>query len=198
MKNNFVNSNDLELIKLIKARNKHESEAFEVIYDRYSNKLYTYCCSIFGNDTMIAQDIFQDTWEKFYDFIRNNEFQNINLCNFLIKIAKNLSINYKINKSNNNLKLDDELISTQKLFYETKYEENELAEILQLGLDMLPDDYKEVVIMKDLMDLSYKEIALNLNITLAMVRMRISRGRQKLREVLEKYVKDYNIKKING
>jgi RNA polymerase sigma-70 factor (ECF subfamily) len=51
----------------------------------------------------------------------------------------------------------------------------------------LPDEFREAVILSDLHDMSYKEIAQVLRIPLGTVRSRIFRGRRLLRQKLENY-----------
>ncbi len=79
--------------------------------------------------------------------------------------------------------------------YEPKeYTSQELFELLddevKLAIEALPEDFKQAVIMADLEDKSYKEIAEAMECPLGTVMSRLYRGRKLLRERLEGYAKD--------
>lgn len=57
------------------------------------------------------------------------------------------------------------------------------------ALDALPDEFREAVILSDMHELSYKEIAQALDIPLGTVRSRIFRGRRLLRQSLAEYAR---------
>ena len=65
-------------------------------------------------------------------------------------------------------------------------------DILQ-ALSKLPLEYREVVLMADVEEFSYKEVAENLEIPLGTVMSRLSRGRRLLRQGLEEVAKTYGI-----
>lgn len=55
---------------------------------------------------------------------------------------------------------------------------------LQKIIDMLGDDHKSVIVLRDINGLSYEEVAQSLGITIGTVKSRLSRARQRLREML--------------
>lgn len=67
-------------------------------------------------------------------------------------------------------------------------ENAELSGAIQKALEQLPPDYREAVILRDLEDLDYGEIAQVLKTSLGTVKSRIARGRALLREKLEGWV----------
>jgi RNA polymerase sigma-70 factor, ECF subfamily len=66
---------------------------------------------------------------------------------------------------------------------------NEIGVIVRAAIDELDDEYKSVVILRDLQALSYEEIAELLKIAPGTVRSRLHRGREKLKEKLQ-YLED--------
>ena len=66
-----------------------------------------------------------------------------------------------------------------------KLESREIQEAIQEALSHLPADYKEAVILRDMEDLEYPEIARVLKTSLGTVKSRIARGRALLREQLK-------------
>ncbi len=65
--------------------------------------------------------------------------------------------------------------------------EHEIDEPIQQALARVPEEFRSAVILCDMFDLSYKEIAQVLNIPLGTVRSRICRGRRALAEHLRDY-----------
>ncbi|MCZ7605765.1 MAG: sigma-70 family RNA polymerase sigma factor [Planctomycetota bacterium] len=61
----------------------------------------------------------------------------------------------------------------------------DLGVLVRAAIDELDDEYRDVVVMRDLQDLSYEEIAETLKIAPGTVRSRLHRGREKLREKLK-------------
>jgi len=62
---------------------------------------------------------------------------------------------------------------------------SDLGVLVRAAIDELDDEYRDVVVMRDLQDLSYEEIAETLKIAPGTVRSRLHRGREKLREKLK-------------
>ena len=63
-----------------------------------------------------------------------------------------------------------------------------------LALEKVPVEFREVVLMADVEDFSYKEIANTLKIPLGTVMSRVSRGRKLLRQELADLARDYGIR----
>jgi RNA polymerase sigma-70 factor (ECF subfamily) len=76
------------------------------------------------------------------------------------------------------------------MFYDFPLENKEIKNIVNLAIDSLPEQYKEIIIMKENMDMSYNEIAKVLDLSLSAVRIRIFRAKEKLKNILTPYLKD--------
>jgi len=70
------------------------------------------------------------------------------------------------------------------------FETPELAEVMRKELDTLPEEFREVVILSDLQDQSYADIAAVLGVPLGTVKSRLFRGRRLLQERLVEYARD--------
>lgn len=187
MKKSFANKSDQELVDEVREGGKNSSRAFEALYDRYSDRVFTYCSKVFSSHPDVAQDIFQDTFEKFYEVIKKDRIEIKNLSAYLIKVARNLSINEKSKKSSNEISID----GMDFEFVDRNQENKELNEIIHLGIEALPDEFKEVLVMKEFMDMSYQEISEALEIDMSLIRVRIFRAKQKLKKILEPYLNDF-------
>jgi len=70
------------------------------------------------------------------------------------------------------------------------FEAPELGDVIRAELDRLPEEYREVVALSDLGDLSYAEIGAMLGIPVGTVKSRLFRGRRLLQEALVEYARD--------
>lgn len=70
---------------------------------------------------------------------------------------------------------------------ETRFFDSILDDQVVRELDRLPDEFREVVVMRDLHDLSYAEISKALSVPIGTVRSRLHRGRAQLQRALYRY-----------
>lgn len=61
-----------------------------------------------------------------------------------------------------------------------------MKDVINQAISELPDDYRTVIILRDIQGLSYDEIAEIIECSVGTVKSRISRGRRNLREILSK------------
>ncbi|HRP01040.1 MAG TPA: sigma-70 family RNA polymerase sigma factor [Candidatus Kapabacteria bacterium] len=187
MKKSFINIDDVGLTKIVREGKKDSSQAFEALYDRYANNVFTYCSKVLASNPLLVKDVFQDTFSKFYEVLKNGKNEILSVNAYLIRIARNLCLNEMGRRSFNTISIDKIDIS----FNDNSSESKELSEIINLAIDTLPDEFKEVIVMKELMDMSYPEIAEALDIEQSLIRVRVYRAKQKLRKILEPYLKDF-------
>jgi len=90
------------------------------------------------------------------------------------------------------LNLDDFIFTIN----DKTFEQKEINELINIGLDALPEKYREVIILKEFLDMSYQEIAELLNLTLPVVRIRIYRAKNKLREYLAPFLTETEKNKV--
>jgi len=73
---------------------------------------------------------------------------------------------------------------------EYSHEKKELLELVTTALALLPEDYRESFVLREYDGLSYQEIADITHTSLATVKIRIFRAKQKIREILSPYLTD--------
>lgn len=169
---------DQELVELFLDGNKAGIE--QLIY-RHKNKVYTYILLIV-KDQHLAEDIFQDTFIKVIRSLVDGKYKdNGRFLSWVIRIAHNLVIDHfrkekQINTiSNDNYEND---IFNSRRFSDKNIEEiiirEQIIDDVRLLIDELPDDQKQVVLLRHYGGLSFKEIAdqTNVSINTALGRMR--------------------------
>lgn len=162
---------------------------FTILFNRYKKKIYNYVLRV-TSDLMLAEDVVQNVFLKLYenlDRIRNKESVNF----WLITTARNEIYSHfrsakrkAVDKSED---IDDvEVESPVNLEYE--FDMRELKKLILKELDTLPDEQKEVFVLKEYTGMNYKEIAEVLSIDMELVKSRLYKTRQKLMKRLSKKI----------
>ncbi len=166
---------------------------FTLHYNRYKSKVYNFTLKMVNN-TDIADDIVQDVFIRLFE--NYSKIQNKNSILFWIfKTTRNLIYSYYRDKQKleSIISIDNEdgeyieIDSNEDLL--SNYELKELKQMIQIALDTIPVDQKEIYILKEYGELSYKEIAELLNIDEELVKGRLFKARQKLIRILSKKLK---------
>lgn len=181
---------DQELVELFLDGNKL---GIETLIYRHKNKVYTYIVLIV-KDQHLAEDIFQDTFIKVIRSLKEGKYKdNGRFLSWVIRIAHNLVIDHfrkekQINTiSNDNYEAD---IFNSKKFSDKNIEEliirEQIIDDVRMLVEELPDDQKQVVLLRHYGGLSFKEIAdqTNVSINTALGRMRYALIN--LRKIIEK------------
>ena len=176
---NYTRLNDKELIELAGHEKEPEkSSAFSELYNRYSNCVYLYCRKIFG-DGNFAEDIFQDTFLQLLKSIENKVIIG-DVQRYLLKSARNLTLNFKRNNKVNFVEFDD----YHAFFNDLNFEKKELAQMIDAALELLPEEHKEAFILQTYQGFSYNEISVITEVPVSTVRNRVVRAKSKLKEIL--------------
>ena len=162
------------------------TQDFEKIYMKYSDKIYKYLY-LNTHDPYLSEDItgevFLRIWKK-WKTIKQDFIQAL-----LYKTAKNILIDY-YRKHKNGKKVS--LEETVAMGLEPSYDEDLIERIhkdanlekINNALKLLPENLKEVLILRFIDDLSAKEAAQILEMTEVNIRVLQFRGLKKLKEVL--------------
>lgn len=137
------------------------------------------------NNTEISEDLVQNIFIKLYENL--DSIRNKNSISFwLFKTARNEVFTYFRNNSRKpeyNVKDINEMEIQSTINIESEFELKEMKELLLNELDKLPQDQKEIFIMREYSDLSYKEISSLLEIDINLVKSRLYKTRQKLMKI---------------
>ena len=160
---------------------KGEQSCFETLIHRHKNKVFAYI-SLYIRDQALAEDIFQDTFLKVIQSVKAGKYSdNGKFISWVMRIAHNLIIDHfrrikQMNTiSNDNYESD---LFNSKSFAEDNIEDDMIKRQIQKDvrsmISHLPDDQREVVILRHYAGLSFKEIAdiTDVSINTALGRMR--------------------------
>ncbi len=165
---------------------------FTISYNRYRKKLYNFALRMTG-DRMLAEDIVQTVFLRFWK--QMNGIRNSSAVIFwLYKAARNEIYAHFRSKNRNNERIAGEDTGDLQIPGETDIENsfilNETKEMVLAAIAALPDEQKEVVLLKEYTGLSYDEIAAVCGIEAALVKSRLYSARQKLIKILSKKIND--------
>ncbi len=168
---------DHELIHQFRDGDLH---ALEALVLRHKDKLYT-SILFMVKDKYLAEDIFQDVLIKIIDTIRGGRYtEEGKFLPWAMRIAHNLCVDHfrKVKRTPAIKTSDDrdifEVINFTEEGPDTKMMKRQSYDRVRQMLDQLPEDQREVIILRHYADLSFKEIAslTNCSINTALGRMR--------------------------
>ena len=176
MKNSAVSDQ-----RLVQAYIKGDQSAIEVLINRHRNKVFTYILLTIKNQ-QLAEDLFQETFIKVIQSLRGGKYRdNGRFLSWVIRIAHNLIIDhFRKEKQMNSVSNDDTEVD---LFNSKKLSDDNIEELIvnsQIKAEIrslineLPEDQREVVLLRHYGGLSFKEIAnqTDVSINTALGRMR--------------------------
>jgi len=181
---------DFELVQ--KAAEGDES-AFEELVKKYQQRVYTIAYGVSHNQED-ALDISQEVFIKIHKKLKNFRGAS-SFYTWLYRITTNLSIDFqrrnkKVIKVDFDEKILEEPVPEARRGEDKKYDPSQILERKEIhgailkAIETLPEDQKTTVVLRELENLSYKEIAKAMNCSIGTVMSRLHYGRRKLQELL--------------
>ncbi len=174
---------DVELYEFLRVDSMREA-AFAEIYARYNQRVYMYCRKILADDTA-ADDVFQDTFIRFLRSVQD-EREMTNVAAFLLRIARNLCLNWKRDHKSRSVEFQDfHLPNTDH-----QVESREVAQLITMALDLLSEEYREALVLQLYHGMSYEEIGEHMQVPVSTVRNWVVRSKKRMRDILAPYFED--------
>jgi RNA polymerase sigma-70 factor (ECF subfamily) len=135
----------------------------------------------FVKDTYLAEDLFQDVFIKIIDTLKNKRYtEEGKFLPWALRIAHNLCVDYfrKVKRTPAIKTSDDqdifEVINVSQEAPDQKLMRGESHDKVRRMLDLLPEEQREIIVLRHYANLSFKEIAeiTNCSINTALGRMR--------------------------
>jgi RNA polymerase sigma factor (sigma-70 family) len=166
---------------LVQAYIKGDPAAIETLVKRHRSKVFTYILLTIKNQ-QLAEDLFQETFIKVVQSLRGGKYKdNGRFLSWVIRIAHNLIIDHFRKEKQMNAVSNDE--TEVDLFNSRRFSGRNIEEMivdsqiraeLRSLINELPEDQREVVLLRHYGELSFKEIAdqTGVSINTALGRMR--------------------------
>ena len=182
---------------LVRRFNKGDETAFVEIMRRYHNRLFSLSHNLLRN-AADAEEIVQDAFIRAHRGLASFRGDS-SLATWLYRIALNLSRNrywyFFRRRRQDSLSLEhplsnasdatfSDLIATGAADPARDATTNEFTSLISLCMDKLEASHREILTMRNVLDLSYDEIARALCINVGTVKSRIARARENLRKLL--------------
>ncbi|MBS1762897.1 MAG: sigma-70 family RNA polymerase sigma factor [Bacteroidetes bacterium] len=172
--------NQLTDQQLVRSYINGDSNSLSVLVTRYKDKIFT-SIYLLVKDKYLAEDIFQDVFIRIIDTLRGGRYTDEGkFLPWAMRIAHNLCVDHfrKVKRSPSIKTSDDkdifEVLNFSEASKEDKMMEEQTHDKVRKMIDMLPEDQREVIILRNYADLSFKEISVltNCSINTALGRMR--------------------------
>lgn len=169
-----------------------DEKALEVLINRHNQRISSFIYSkVLDRD--ITEDIFQDTFIKVIKTLKKGSYnEEGKFLPWVMRIAHNLIIDhFRKNKRMPKFEGSDDfnifsVIKDDKLNAEKQLIKNQIDSDLSLLIEELPDDQKEVLIMRIYKDMSFKEISENTGVSINTALGRMRYALINLRKIVEK------------
>lgn len=182
-----------EILSLIKRCKNGDMTAFEDLVYAYEKLVYATALRMLNNHSD-AQDVTQEVFIKIYKKLDMYK-PTYSFGAWITTITSNTSIDYlRKHKKQSLLSLDKEIefedstvgitIESTEPTPEDEILRKEKQELIKQAIEMLDEESRELIILRDINGISYNEIADHLGLKLGTVKSKISRARIKLQKTI--------------
>ena len=166
--------------------------SWEDLVKVHTRRVYAICYRFVGKDEE-AQDLTQEVFLRIFKTLRSFRAGEGSFSVWLSRLTRNLLIdNYRRTKGE---RMTDSLETQLPMIEETSLAGGrtdgllagrEASELLQGALQKLSPELREAVILRDLQEMEYREIAITLSVPEGTVKSRLNRGRAELARILKR------------
>ena len=176
--------------ELISRFQNGDEQADIELANRYRDRLMSFVYR-FVNDQVIAEDIVQDTLVKL--FTHKHYYRNIaKFSTWIYTIAGNLA-KTELRKKKRRKVTNLSEMGSDDWEYDIPADEDTAEEVqrqfvgeqIQKAIQSLPDHFRQVIILRDIQELSYEEVSRIVEVPLGTVKSRINRARLQLQGILK-------------
>ncbi|HXE15033.1 MAG TPA: sigma-70 family RNA polymerase sigma factor [Bryobacteraceae bacterium] len=170
-----------------------DESAWEDLVKTHTRRVYAICLRFLGRENE-AQDLTQDVFLRVFRTLGSFRAGEGSFCVWLARLTRNLLIDHyrrtKLDRATDSI--EDQLpVLEERSSVESRTDGlvagREASEFLQAALQKLSPELREAVILRDLEEMEYREIARVLNVPEGTVKSRLNRGRAELARVLKRY-----------
>lgn len=180
---------DLHLVEQCMSGNEI---AWEELVRVHTRRVYAVCFRFTGGDVE-AQDLTQEVFLRVFRTLKTFRSGEGSFSVWLNRLTRNLLIDHyrRTRQERSTYSIEDQLSTLEETMAVTGRADSMLAgreasELLQAALQRLSPELRETVILRDVEELDYREIAQVLNVPEGTVKSRLNRGRAELARILRK------------
>lgn len=169
-----------------------ESAAWEDLVRVHSRRVYSICYRFTGSDQE-AQDLTQEVFLRVFRSLKSFRAGEGSFTVWLSRLSRNLLIDHyrrtKLDRATDSIEEQLPMLEEKTAMIsrtEGMVAGREASELLQGALQKLSPELRETVILRDLEELEYREIAHVLNVPEGTVKSRLNRGRAELARILRR------------
>ena len=166
------------------------TERYRLLVEKYRDRAY-YAALLMTGNREDALDMSQEAFYRAFKAIKSFQ-KGKNFYTWLYRILKNIAINNFKRIKKRNVTFSDAEESTGNKFYisplatpDEIFEEHEMRDLVWKGLLRLKAEDREIIVLKEFHEMSYKEISETLEIPLGSVMSRLFYAKKKLAKFLE-------------
>ncbi|MCS7023978.1 MAG: sigma-70 family RNA polymerase sigma factor [Bryobacteraceae bacterium] len=170
-----------------------DETAWEDLVRTHTRRVYSVCYR-FTNREQEAQDLTQEVFLRVFRSLRSFRYGEGSFLVWLMRLTRNLLIDHyrknKIERATDSLEEQLprlELQAAESTRAEGLLSSREASELLQHALAKLSPELRETLILRDVEELEYREIAQVLGVPEGTVKSRLNRGRAELARLLRKH-----------
>ncbi|MDD4494047.1 MAG: sigma-70 family RNA polymerase sigma factor [Eubacteriales bacterium] len=190
---------------LLKRSKSGQMDAFESLIKEHQKRVYNIALRMLGNPEDAydaAQEVFLRVYKSLHGFKGQSSFST-----WIFRITKNVCLD-ELRKRNrrNFISIDKEIeygdgsvqmqIEDERPTPEEAAERAELSNNIKDAISMLPEQHRILIILRDIQNFSYEEIAGILQIPDGTVKSRINRARSALREIINGSKELFNVEYV--
>jgi RNA polymerase sigma-70 factor (ECF subfamily) len=201
-----VDTRDDSEVRLARALIEGRLEAFDAFVDAFRTRIFQYSYLMCGHRED-AEEVAQDTLLKvFENFASLREPERVR--SWVFRIAKNaclmkrrrsifapereLSLEQYVHEPNQEGATHDRQIADTGVLPDEEVLRREMNSTLKTAIQGLPENYRSVVLLRDIEELSTEETAEILDLSIDVVKQRLHRGRLALKRILEEELRPQN------
>src|SRR5919202_979868 len=159
-----------------------DSEAFQTLYESHLDTIYRYVYSKVGNG-QLAEDLTQHIFMKAWEAINRYQWRELPFQHWLLRLARNTVIDHYRSTKPTNASLLDPI--GDGIDPEEELAQSEMINTLQEAVRQLPDEQREVIVLRFIEQMPHADVALHLGKSAATVRVIQHRALQALRRLLD-------------
>ncbi|SFL86585.1 RNA polymerase sigma factor, sigma-70 family [Gracilibacillus orientalis] len=170
---------DEQLIRKIKVGNQH---AIRLLIERYKHHVFKVIYSVV-HDEKIAEDLAQETFIKMIDALTSYQYKGFKTWISRIALHKAIDYKRKITRHKEDLETFEEFEpASTEIHPDEQIISKDKSNKIQQQINLMPEKFRIVVKAYYFQELSYKQIAQELNIEETTVKMRLYRARKWMKE----------------